>query len=217
MINLLKIDCVTLIALGILLGACQKSEILAQLTPVTVPQTIPASRTILQPQSQKKSGKVIGQAIDCDHDGQDNDFRVDYDDDGIPDDCIIGENTNVQNFYDISMKFLEQLTQGCEESTKTDGNITYVVCMIDDQPVKASEFLTDLGDGLSIWFEEGQVKAVQRSHNGEIFFFDNRQLTMKFENYGAEIRDNFSNEERNESEELAQTAYQRIFQVFDIR
>ena len=234
MINVSRIQLITLIFLGMVLGACQKSEISAQPIPadvsVTSPPTelptVPASTNTAQPQkkSAQKSGTVIGQPIDCDNDGQDNDFRIDYDGDGIPDDCIIGEdsllnieNTNFQGSYEENMKSLEKITQGCEEKTQINGNITYSVCTLNGQPVKASEFLTELGDGLSIWFENGQVKAVQRTHNGETFFFDNGKLTVKFEDYGEQRRETVSKEERSEAEELAKTAYQSIFQVFGFR
>lgn len=231
MINVSRIQLITLIFLGMVLGACQKSEISAQPIPAGVSVTSPptelptvaASTTTAQPQkkSAQKSGTVIGQPIDCDNDGQDNDFRIDYDGDGIPDDCIIGEdsllnieNTNSQASYEQSMKSLEQMTQGCEEKTQINGDITYSVCTLNRQPVKASEFLTELGDGLSIWFENGQVKAVQRTHNGETFFFDQGKLTVKFDEYGSERRVTVSTQERSEAEELAKTAYQGIFQVF---
>ncbi|MEA5513221.1 hypothetical protein [Nodularia sp. UHCC 0506] len=220
-----RIQLITLISLGMLLGACQKSEISAQSTPTgasitpvsTVLPTVPPSATTAPPEFQQtniqkplqKSQPVVGQPIDCD---------------GIPDDCVIGdgslpntENTNSQGFYEQSMKSLEQLTQGCEEKTKIDSYFTYSVCTISGRPVKASEFLTELGDGLNIWFEKGQVKAVQRTHNGETFFFENGKLTVKFEDYGEEMRETVSNQERSEAEQLAKTAYQKIFQVFDIR
>ncbi len=38
----------------------------------------------------KKQGTPIGPAMDCDRDGKSDDSRIDYDGDGIPDDCLIG-------------------------------------------------------------------------------------------------------------------------------
>ncbi|OKH22707.1 hypothetical protein [Chroogloeocystis siderophila] len=178
----------------------------------------------LQSMNATKSRTVIGHAIDCDNDGRDNDYRIDYDADGIPDDCIIGDDnsltpvdtSNSQSLFDRRIKFLEKLTAGCTENRKVEGNMTYSICIADGQPVKAAEFLTELGDGLNIWFEHGKVIAVLRTHSGEMFFFDNGKLELMFEDYGTQVVVSFTPEDRQEYEDLAQTAYQRIFQVFSI-
>ncbi|WP_146087212.1 hypothetical protein [Chroococcidiopsis sp. TS-821] len=169
--------------------------------------------------------ETIGHAIDCDNDGRDNDYRIDRDADGIPDDCLISDDdtsmtaidtTNPQNLFDIRMKLLNELTAGCTENSKVEGDITYSICFADGQPVKAAEFLTEFGDGLNIWFERGKVKAILRTHSGEMFFFKNGDLELKFEDYGTQVVARFSPEERNEYEEIAKTAHHRIFRIFNI-
>jgi hypothetical protein len=37
-----------------------------------------------------RRGVQIGPAIDCDNDGKADDARMDYNGDGVPDDCVIG-------------------------------------------------------------------------------------------------------------------------------
>ncbi|NJS16799.1 MAG: hypothetical protein HC787_07860 [Nostocaceae cyanobacterium CSU_2_110] len=101
---------------------------------------------------QTKSGKQIGQLIDCDNDGQQDDARMDYNDDGIPDECILGnEDSQTQiddSSYEAAINSLEQLTQNCQESTKTQQYTNYTVCQINGKPVKASESNAEIGDGL---------------------------------------------------------------------
>jgi hypothetical protein len=227
---LIKLKFILLTTLAMLCVGCQKFQTSQPSSAVAVAANTANSQSVYKrsqttlPDSEK-SGTVIGHAIDCDNDGRDNDYRIDYDADGIPDECISSDDdsltiaidtTNSQSLFDARIKLLDELTAGCTENSKVEGNITYNICTTNGQPVKAAEFLTELGDGLSIWFEYGKVKAILRTHSGEMFFFNNGKLELKFEDYGTQVVANFSLEERSEYEELALTAYQRIFQVFDI-
>lgn len=208
------------ITLAMLCVACQKSHPSRAIVASTISETV-ATESIISQQtthSHKKAGTVVSHAIDCDNDGRNND-------DGIPDDCISSDadsltavdTTNSQRLFDTRMQLLDELTAGCTEKIKVEGDMTYSICIADGQPVKAAEFLTELGDGLNIWFELGKVKAVLRTHSGEMFFFDSGgKLELMFADYGTQVIDSFNPEERNEYEELAQTAYQYIFQVFDV-
>ena len=56
-----------------------------------------------------KSGRQIGQAIDCDRDGQQDDIRRDDDGDGIPDRCLVNQIKPVMNRanYDRELKQLQ--------------------------------------------------------------------------------------------------------------
>jgi hypothetical protein len=234
------------VILGMLLGGCQEAQkssqprlenqsIAAPIKPKT--QSSDSSKSQEKNTSPQKKGTIIGQAIDCNNDGKNNGYRIDYDNDGIPDDCITydddgneiqitddeknteavaedSDTSNPQALYNTRMSALEKLTEGCQENTKVEGDITYTACILNNRPVKASEYITELGDGLIIWFANGKVKAVQRTHNGETFFFDNGRLEVKFEDVGEKVFTTFSNEERNEFEELGRTSYQQIFQKF---
>ncbi|AFZ32119.1 hypothetical protein Glo7428_3653 [Gloeocapsa sp. PCC 7428] len=223
-----QLQSLVFITLVTLFVSCQKSQSLKS-SPISIGATAPTAVAVdssINLQSMTtKAGTVIGHAIDCDNDGRHNDYRIDYDADGIPDDCIIGDDesltanidtTTPQNLFDSRLKLLDALTAECVENIKVEGDITYSICTTDGQPVKAAEFLTDLGDGLNIWFERRKVKAILRTHSGEMFFFDNGKLELMFEDRGMQVITSFSPEERQEYEELAQTAYQRIFQVFNI-
>ncbi len=249
MLNI-RLQIIIFMTMGVLLG-CQESQVSSQPNPgnssiaptvthsVAVSKIAPnlpsteSSKSQKKTTSPQKTGTTIGQAIDCNNDGKDNGYRIDYDNDGIPDDCITYDDngnvikneeatnnidtTNPQALYDTRMIALEQLTEGCQENSKVEGDITYTTCILNNRPVQAAEYLTELGDGLIIWFENGNVKAVQRTHNSETFFFDNGRLEVKFEDAGEKVFTTFSNEERSEFEELGRTSSQRIFQKFGIR
>ncbi|MGF1676688.1 MAG: hypothetical protein ACFCUV_23875 [Rivularia sp. (in: cyanobacteria)] len=174
---------------------------------------------------QTKSGKQIGQLIDCDNDGQQDDARMDYNDDGIPDECILGnEDSQTQidhSSYEAAINSLEQLTKNCQESTKTQQYTNYTVCQINGKPVKASESNAEIGDGLGFWFDNGKVIAFQRFHTGELFIFDHdgnlkstfadNPNTGKIEKL-AKIPD----QERKFLDEIQQNGYQDIFKVFNL-
>ncbi|NJL79723.1 MAG: hypothetical protein HC836_07350 [Richelia sp. RM2_1_2] len=174
---------------------------------------------------QTKSGKQIGQLIDCDNDGQQDDARMDYNDDGIPDECILGnEDSQTQiddSSYEAAINSLEQLTQNCQESTKTQQYTNYTVCQINGKPVKASESNAEIGDGLGFWFDNGKVIAFQIFHNGELFIFDNdgnlKSTFAENPNTGKlEKLAKIPDEERKLVNKIQQNGYQDIFKVFNL-
>ena len=56
-----------------------------------------------------KPGRQIGQAIDCDRDGQQDDIRIDDNGDGIPDRCLLNQIKPAMNRanYDRELKQLQ--------------------------------------------------------------------------------------------------------------
>ncbi|KST63597.1 hypothetical protein [Mastigocoleus testarum] len=138
------------------------------------------SKPITSKPGKSKTGTIIGPAFDCDNDGQADDSRVDYDGDGIPDECVIGdEKPPIQAQIDLSshqsvVAFLDRLTKNCQETEKIQKYTKYTVCTINGKPVKASESNVELGDGLAYWFEKGKVRAVKILHTEELFIFDER-------------------------------------------
>ncbi|MEM9928003.1 MAG: hypothetical protein AAF915_30505 [Cyanobacteria bacterium P01_D01_bin.50] len=183
------------------------------------------SETITQGK-ESKTGKLIGPAFDCDNDGQADDSRIDYDGDGIPDDCLVNNEDEIEpmideSSYETVMNSLNLLSGDCKETEKIQGNIKYTICKLGGKPVKASESHAELGDGIGFWFLEGRVIAAQRFHNGELFVFDydgklssmfaENQKTGKIEKL-ASIPD----EDRKSAEKYLYNGYQNIFKVFNL-
>ncbi|MEO1376028.1 MAG: hypothetical protein AAFW70_17275 [Cyanobacteria bacterium J06635_10] len=183
------------------------------------------SETIAQGK-ESKTGKLIGAAFDCDNDGQADDSRIDYDGDGIPDDCLVNNEDEIepmidQSSYETVMNSLNLLAQDCKETPKIQGNIKYTICKLGGKPVKASESHAELGDGIGFWFLEGRVIAAQRFHNGELFVFDydgklssmfaENQKTGKIEKL-ASIPD----EDRKGAEKYLYNGYRNIFKAFNL-
>lgn len=133
--------------------------------------------------------------------------------------CSLGnriEPATEEAFYNTKVRLLEQITQGCQETKKTQGNITYQICTINGQPVQASEALTEAGDGLGFWFENNKVRAIRFFHNGDLVIFDdNGRLEVVFSDDGK-MQTNFTETERKELEATAKNGYRDIFQVFKI-
>ncbi|MBD2439141.1 hypothetical protein [Nostoc sp. FACHB-110] len=179
-----------------------------------------------------KEAKIIGGMIDCDNDGRQNDSRIDDDGDGIPDKCVIGNSSSLeenyetvpiqkedikantsQELFDELMQSLSEMTEGCNEATKVQAGISYSICTINNEPVKAAEALLEAGDGIGFWFKNNKVVAIQYFHSGETLFFDDEKLIAKFSD-NQELQSNFTDEERQEAENLAKNGYHKIFQVF---
>lgn len=112
---------------------------------------------------------------------------------------------------------LQQLTKGCRETRRVERNMTYTVCRLNGRPVRASESLTELGDGIGYWFENGQVVAIQRFHDGSTIFFNRGKLAEVYFDGGSEVQSQFSATERQELETLARNGYRDIFRRLNVR
>ena len=112
---------------------------------------------------------------------------------------------------------IEQLTKGCRETRRVERNMTYTVCRLNGRPVRASESLTELGDGIGYWFKNGQVVAIVRFHDGSTIFFNRGKLAEVYFDGGAEVQSEFSATERQELETLARNGYRDIFRRLNVR
>jgi hypothetical protein len=173
---------------------------------------------------KKRNGRIIGSAT-CDGDGLENDVRVDYNGDGMPDECVTA-NLKIEhpiineNSFQTVTSSLQSLAKGCEESKKTQGNFVKTICRKDGEIVKASESHAEFGDGIGYWFSKNRVVAVQRFHNGETFiYYRNGELSSKFADNlktgKTEKITNFNNEQIQEADKLI-SGYQDILQAFGI-
>ncbi|MFB2924298.1 MULTISPECIES: hypothetical protein [Aerosakkonema] len=133
--------------------------------------------------------------------------------------CSLGdriEPATDEAFYNAQVQQLEEMTEGCQEKKKTQGNITYQICTINGKPVQASEALTEAGDGLGFWFQNNKVRAIRFFHNGDLAIFDeNGRLQVRFYD-GNEMQTDFTETERKELEATAKNGYRDIFAVFKI-
>ncbi|MFB8788341.1 MAG: hypothetical protein U7123_05700 [Potamolinea sp.] len=126
------------------------------------------------------------------------------------------DNADVQCMYDNTLYKLNQITQGCQETRKRESNMTYTICRLNGKGiVRASEFLTEYGDGLGYWFENGQVIAIRAFHDNSLFVLNQGKLSALYEfDLKGKIKrkTQFSPAERARIEKLASDGYQRIFQ-----
>lgn len=99
-------------------------------------------------------------------------------------------------FYNAQVQQLEEMTEGCQEKKKTQGNMTYQICTINGKPVQASEVLTEAGDGLGFWFQNNKVRAIRFFHNDDLAIFDeNGRLQVLFSD-GNKMQTDFTATER---------------------
>ncbi|MEO1187148.1 MAG: hypothetical protein AAFX46_21850, partial [Cyanobacteria bacterium J06636_27] len=76
----------------------------------------------------KRNGKIIGSAS-CDGDGKENDVRVDFNNDGWPDECV-SANIKQHPFIeeesvDIVNSTLNEIEKGSQVTSRKEGNFTY--------------------------------------------------------------------------------------------
>lgn len=126
------------------------------------------------------------------------------------------DNTDVQCMYDNTLYKLNQITQGCRETRKRESNMTYTICRLNGKGiVRASEALTEYGDGLGYWFENGQVIAIRAFHDNSLFVLNQGKLSGIYEldlKGKIQRKTQFPSAERARIEELAQNGYKSIFQ-----
>lgn len=180
---------------------------------------------------KKRNGRIIGSAT-CDGDGKENDVRVDYNGDGMPDECV---TANLKIHPSIQEETLETVSstlnyfaKGCQTTSKTQGNYDYYICKKDGEIVKAIKSQKESVSSVYYWFENGKPLAIQRiddsnqSSISNIFFvyYPNGELSSIFEIYGGEGDNskrilNFNNGQIQEAKNLI-NGYQEIYQVFGI-
>jgi hypothetical protein len=108
------------------------------------------------------------------------------------------------------------LTSKCKETKKVVGNMTYSICRLKGKVVSASESLTNEGDGLGYWFENGKVVAVRYFHDGNLVTFKNGKAVALHENEGSEVRTKLTIAERKNFESTAATGARSILKKFGL-
>lgn len=177
---------------------------------------------VKQSKLKTKSGKQIGQLIDCDNDGLQDDARIDNDGDGIPDDCLIGnQKPQVQideTSFETVSKSLESITKGCNKTEKAGEYSKYEICKKGDTIVNASEYAPEAGAGLAYWFApDNRVVAIRDLSSGVLSIFDSSgKVTSQFDVYESKKINNISAEERKNLQENVYGGYKDILKAFNL-
>ncbi|MEG3881469.1 hypothetical protein QT972_29305 [Microcoleus sp. herbarium7] len=162
-----------------------------------------------------KPSRQIGQAIDCDRDGQQDDLRMDDDGDGIPDRCLLNQIKPAMNRenYDRELKQLQ--AQPCQKATKTVKNVSYIMCSTNGGKtvVSASEALLEVGDGVGFWLKGDRVRAIVFFGSGDVVFFNRGVLEAQMSDK-KEVTTVFTADERRQFEGLEKNGVRRILQIF---
>ncbi len=178
----------------------------------------PDSNIVAKKKDKKtQTGNQIGSRFDCNGDGKANGARIDYNGDRIPDECIEqdekAKSVIDETSYQTVLNSLESITKGCTKTEKNEGVLNYSICKKAGEIVSASEYHSEAGAGLSFWFNNSKVVAVQRPHSEELFLYDNNgKLKSKFI-YPRKVR-NISNQDREDAKYLY-NGYDRIFAAFN--
>ncbi len=176
---------------------------------------------------KKRNGRIIGSAS-CDGDGKENDVRVDYNGDGMPDECVIA---NLKIHPSIQEETLETVTytlnfleKGCNTTSKSQGNYDYYICKKDGEIVKAIKSQKESAASVMYWFENRKPLAVQRidsNYKNDFFvYYPDGKLSSIFSivdprNDISKRILNFNNQQIQEAGNLV-NSYQDIFQVFAV-
>ncbi len=161
------------------------------------------------------SSRQIGQAIDCDRDGQQDDIRMDDDGDGIPDRCLLNQIRPVTNRANYTQELKQLQAQACQKATKTVKNVSYIMCSTNGGKtiVSASEALLEAGDGVGYWLKGDRVRAIVFFGSGEVVFFNRGVLEAQISNKGG-VTTVFTADERRQFEGLERDGVRRILQIF---
>jgi hypothetical protein len=160
-----------------------------------------------------KPGRQIGQAIDCDRDGQQDDIRVDDNGDGIPDRCLLNQIKPIMNQANYAQELKQLQAQPCEKTQKTIKNVSYMVCSTKGGKtiVSASEALMEVGDGVGFWLKGDRVRAIVFFGSGEVVFFNRGVLEAQMSDK-REVTTVFTADERQHFERLEKDGVRKILQ-----
>ncbi len=112
---------------------------------------------------------------------------------------------------------LDKLAQGCQEQKKVIKSMTYRLCRKNGKIVSAAESLTEAGDGMGYWFEQGKVVAVRYFHDGTLVTFKGAKISAIYADGGSERITKPTSEARKQFETAADGGYKSIFKVFGVR
>lgn len=160
-----------------------------------------------------KPGRQIGQAMDCDHDGQQDDIRMDDDGDGIPDRCLLNQIKPIMNQANYAQELKQLQAQPCEKTQKTIKNVSYMMCSTKGGKtiVSASEALMEVGDGVGFWLKGDRVRAIVFFGSGEVVFFNRGVLEAQMSDRG-QVTTTFTADERQHFERLEKDGVRSILQ-----
>ncbi|TAG87456.1 MAG: hypothetical protein EAZ09_00790 [Oscillatoriales cyanobacterium] len=160
-----------------------------------------------------KPGRQIGQAIDCDRDGQQDDIRMDDDGDGIPDRCLLNQFKPIMNQANYAQELKQLQAQPCEKTQKIIKNVSYMVCSTNGGKtiVSASEALVEVGDGVGLWLKGDRVRAIVFFGTGEVVFFNRGVLEAQMSDKRG-VTTVFTADERQHFERLEKDGVRSILQ-----
>lgn len=182
----------------------------------------------LEEKIRKRNGRIIGSAT-CDDDGIENDYRVDYNGDGMPDECVTANARMhpviLQDNINFVRDTLNSLEKGSQVTSRKEGNFTYYLWKKNGEIVKAIKSENGSATSTQYWFYLGKPFAVQRVSdsgnsikNSILIYHKNGQLYSIYELIGGEgdnskhITD-FNNQQLQEAKKLF-NGYKYIFNVF---
>ena len=178
---------------------------------------------------RKRNGRIIGSAP-CDADGKENDYRVDFDGDGMPDECVSANYKThpliQEESVDSVNSTLNFLEKGSQVTSKKEGDFTYYLWRKNGKITKAIKSDNkNLTNSVNYWFMEGKPIAVFEtdSSNGSqisntyYVYYPNGELSSIFELFGPEMLNSrrileFNNQQLQKARSL-KDGYKEIFNV----
>ena len=177
---------------------------------------------------KKRHGRVVGSAT-CDNDGIENDVRVDFDGDGMPDECV-SANLKIhpliqEETIDSVNSTLNYLEKGSQVNSIKEGNFSYYLWRKNGKIAKAIKSKNNSASSVNYWFMEGKPLAVFKVDdsgnsitNKYFIYYPNGELSSIFELFGPEMLNSrrileFNNQQLQEARSL-KDGYKEIFNVF---
>ncbi|WP_157229305.1 hypothetical protein [Rivularia sp. PCC 7116] len=177
---------------------------------------------------KKRNGRIIGSAT-CDDDGLENDVRVDFNGDGMPDECVTANLKMHPLFSEETLdgvtSFLNYLEKGSQTTSRKEGNYNYYLWKKDGKIVKAIKSEKNSASSVHYWFYDGKPIAVfQVDDNGSsitnkyFIYYENGKLSSIIELFGPEMNNSrtileFNNQQLQDAKSLL-NGYKEIFNVF---
>ena len=179
---------------------------------------------------KKRNGRIIGSAT-CDNDGKENDVRVDFNGDGMPDECVTA-NLKIhpliqEESVDSISSTLNSIEEGSQVTSRKEGNFTYYLWKKDGKIAKAIKSQKESSNSVIYWFMEGKPLAVfevvdrndgSQLSNTYYVYYPNGELSSIFELFGPEMLNSrrileFNNQQLQKARNL-KDGYKEIFNVF---
>jgi hypothetical protein len=118
--------------------------------------------------------------------------------------------------YEKEIYRLDKIRAGCASQEKQVKGITYQICRIKGKIVSASESITEAGDGIGYWFENGKVVAIRYLHDGTLVTFTGSKVKTVYDDSNSRL-EKPNAAARKQFESAAASGYKSIFKVFGIR